>query len=127
MAWFRAMGGSAEPGTTKFTDEFSVAPSQTTGKSLGVSPKSGSFAASIRITFSSATTVSSATFNDNYITIGSTNYNLWGNAVSPTSGSLSYIDFVISGAINTADAVAVNIKNTSSALTRTCTIEVVIF
>ena len=117
-----SMPGASAPSV--FTDTFSVPVAQTVSRTLGSSPKNGTYAATVRITFSSATTVSSASFNNCKITIGGVDTTLWGHQTSSTSGSITYVDFAINGAISNGDSIAVTIANPSSAITRTVDVTV---
>lgn len=116
----------AAAGQTRLTDNFTIPVSSTVTRTLGISPKNGSFLANIKISFAVPTTVSSASFNDCKVTIGGVDYALWGHQTSPTSGSVSYVDFQVSGAIATSDIVSATIRNTSGSIVRTCDIEVLI-
>lgn len=117
--------GTAAP--AHFTDTFTVAAGGTTvTRTLGTSNRNGTYTATVRIAFSTSTTVSSATFNNCKITIGGVDTNLWGHQTSSTSGSVSYVDFEITGAISNGDSVAISIYNPSSTITRTVTVDVII-
>ena len=111
---------------TTYTDTFTIPVSSTASRILGISPKNGTFVASVRISFATATTVSSASFNDCKVTIGGTDYALWGHQTSPVTGSVSFVDFQITGPVSQSDALSVNIRNTSGSIVRTCDITILI-
>lgn len=114
------------PAPTVFTDNFNVSANSTVTRTLGTSPKNGTYTATIKIAFSSATTVSAASFNNCKLTVAGIDTNLWGHQTSSTSGSVSYVDFEVTGAISNGDSVALSIYNPSSSLTRTVTVTVTI-
>lgn len=116
----------AAAGPTQFTDSFTVTIGQTVARTLGMSPKNSTYRATIRIAFSSASSVSSASFNNSKLTVGGVDTNLWGHQTSSTTGSVTYVDFEITGVINKDDVVVLTVYNPSSSITRTVTVDVTI-
>ena len=124
MAWVRCCGGSSKP--TTFTDTFSNPHAQTTTRVIGVSPKNGTVTISLKVTFATATSVSSASFNNNYLTVGAQTFSLWDYKTSPTSGSISFITFNVTCLISNGDSISINTYNPSSSIDRTWEVEAVI-
>ena len=100
---------------------FVVAPNATVTTPIATAPKSGALHITLECTFPSAQSVSSASFSNNKLIIGTTEYNLWDYKTTDTSSAVTKVNFEVNASVASGAAISLSNYNPSSSVSRTWT------